>query len=352
MDDKIKVLNFTPEEIRRILKNMGEPPYKGKQFCRWVYEKSVSDVEKMTDLSLDTRNLIKNRFDICLVKISDERISADGSVKLLCGLEDGEAVEIVLIKHSGRNTLCLSTQAGCKYGCSFCASAKSGFSRNLNAGEIISQVLVAKQRLAAGRLNNIVYMGVGEPLDNFENVAKSLEIITSESGFNIGQRKITVSTCGIAPQIIKFADLGKQYELSVSLHAAADETRNRIMPVNKKYPLKELLKACEYFYNKTKREVTFEYVLLKGMNDSEKDAENLVKLVKGFKSRINIIPYNAALYSEFIPPDNETLKLFCGKLSDAGLKVTVRWSKGSDIDAACGQLRFLRKKDKMRQGVE
>ncbi|MBN2190071.1 MAG: 23S rRNA (adenine(2503)-C(2))-methyltransferase RlmN [Candidatus Aureabacteria bacterium] len=352
MDGKIKILNFTPEEIQRILEDMGEASYKGKQFCKWVYEKAVTDAEKMTDLSLGMRNLIENRFDICLVRASDEKISADGSIKLLCILKDGEAVEIVLIRHPGRNTLCLSTQAGCRYGCSFCASARSGFSRNLDVGEIISQVLIAKQRFPGGRLNNIVYMGVGEPLDNFENVVKSLGIISSEKGFNIGQRKITVSTCGVAPRIIDFADLGKQYELSVSLHAATDETRNRLMPVNKIYPLKELLKACEYFYNRTKREVTFEYVLLKGVNDSGKDAESLIKLNRGFKSKVNIIPYNAAMCSEFMPPDKEAVSSFCDRLSDAGLKVTVRWSKGSDINAACGQLRFLRKNDKARQGVE
>ncbi|MDD5645100.1 MAG: 23S rRNA (adenine(2503)-C(2))-methyltransferase RlmN [bacterium] len=346
MNGKIKILDFTPEETRRVLENEGWVPYKCGQFLEWVYRKAVIDPNLMTDLSLDMREFARNRIDICLVETLAEKISADGSVKLLCGLHDGEAVEIVLIKHPGRNTLCLSTQAGCRYGCSFCASSKSGFSRNLSVGEIISQVVAAKRMFPAGRLNNIVYMGVGEPLDNFKNVAKSLDIITSKSGFNIGQRKITVSTCGIAPQIIKFADLGKQYELSVSLHAPSDETRNRIMPVNKKYPLRELMGACAYFYKKTKREITFEYVLLKDVNDSELDAENLAGLIKGLKSKVNVIPYNSSLCAEFAPPDKDAVKLFCDRLSRLMVKVTVRHSRGSDIGAACGQLRFFNKNTK------
>ena len=242
MRNKLKILDCHPDEIQKIIMDLKEPSFRGKQLCGWLFEKAVTDSDLMINIPKKLRVLFKEKLDLSLPELVEKRVSEDRSVKFLFALGKGEGIESVLIKTGKKNTLCLSTQAGCKFGCAFCASSKAGFGRNLSTGEIISQVIYGLREVLPEKLNNIVYMGVGEPFDNFENTINSIEIITSEKAFRIGQRKITVSTCGVAPGILKFADLNKQYEHSISLHCANNIKRNKIMPVvNKRYPLSNLM---------------------------------------------------------------------------------------------------------------
>lgn len=345
MRNKIKILDCHPDVIQKIIMDLKQPSFRGKQLCSWLFEKAVTDPDLMINIPKDLRVLFKEKLDLSLPELVEKRVCEDGSVKFL----NGEGIESVLIKAGRRNTLCLSTQAGCKFGCAFCASSKAGFDRNLSTGEIISQVVYGLREVLPEKLNNIVYMGIGEPFDNFENTVNSIEIISSDKAFRIGQRKITVSTCGVVPGILRFADLNKQYELSVSLHCANNIKRNKIMPViNKRYPLNKLMQACKYFFDKTRRYITFEYIVIKGFNDGIKDIKDLIDLLKGFSCKINLIPFNPAIGTTFEVPEKEKVLEVGKQLKNAGMDVTVRWPKGADVDAACGQLRYLRKAGKIK----
>ncbi len=350
-------INFkqTPEkEIHRLVEELGERPYRARQIIDWIYGKLAVSIDDMTDLSKDFRRRLKERAFISNPDVLKIRESGDGTVKFLFGLEDGEAIESVLIPNGrGKFTLCISSQAGCALGCVFCMTGRQGLRRNLRAYEIIDQVIAAKRHLrslspdAAPSIANIVFMGMGEPLKNFDEVVSALRTLTDLMGFS--RRKITVSTAGIIPRIAELAERAPRVNLAVSLNATTESTRNRLMPVNRKYPLKELLAACREFPLPPNRRITFEYVLLDKINDSAEDAARLVRLLKGIRSKVNLIPFNppgetaAERFPEPARPDEARILEFRRILHRAKIVATVRRSRGADISAACGQLRADRR---------
>jgi len=295
----------------------------------------------MTDLPVGLRTRLKENFYILNLKLSHTQKSNDDTEKLLFELSDGNFVESVIIPTERRITGCVSTQVGCRYKCFFCASGLSGFKRNLTSGEILEEVLYLKNRSADRKLTHIVFMGTGEPLDNYDAVLKAIRVINSKQGFNIAARRITISTCGIIPGMKKLAKENLQIELSISLHAADDKTRSQIMPVNKIYPLKDLIPACKEYIEKTGRQITFEYVLMKGINSDLQNALKLSKMLEGLKlSKVNLIPSNAVKECRIEPPNKLEVLLFKDYLLKQGVTVTLRKPRGKDIDAACGQLRL------------
>jgi 23S rRNA (adenine2503-C2)-methyltransferase len=302
----------------------------------------------MTNLSKKDRELLKNKYPTVLPKIVRENQSKDGTTaKLLLDFGSGILIELVIMLYErqnsrNRHTLCISTQAGCAMGCAFCATGLSGLARNLTAGEIVAQVLVGKlwlNRHDKGEVTNLVYMGMGEPLANYENVMQSLRVVNSADGLNIGQRRITVSSCGLVPQIRRFADEETEIGLAISLHAPNNELRSAIMPINKRYPLAELLEACDYYTEKTHRRISYEYALLQGVNDGREQAVELAGLLVGRLAHVNLIPVNFVAETGFLPSNAETLLKFAQILNSSGVETTVRERRGADIDGACGQLR-------------
>lgn len=335
------IKDFTLEELEGVLKGRGLPAFHAKQIFSWVYKKGASDFLQMSDLPAPLRKRLKEDFYIYTCEVARELKSIDGTEKLLFKLKDKNYIEGVIIPAEGRITGCVSSQIGCKFACSFCASGLAGFKRNLTAGEILEQVLFLKTYAPENKLTHIVFMGTGEPFDNYDNVMKAARIINSEYAFNIGARRISISTNGVVPGIEKLAAEKLQLELSVSLHAAFDKTRSALMPINKKYPLKELLSACKDYIKKTGRLVTFEYILIKGVNSGLKDAKNLSKMLKGLRLyTINLIPANAIKELNIYPPNNPDILIFRSQLFKQGLNAILRKSRGQDIEAACGQLRF------------
>lgn len=332
-------------------------PYRADQVFGWIYQKGVYDFDQMSNLSLGLRTRLKEVFYIGLPEVSaKERSGEDESVKLLLKLNEKDFVETVYMPIKERKTICVSTQVGCKFHCAFCASGQNGFFRNLAMGEILSQVLLARGEAADGKITNIVFMGIGEPLDNYKELLRTIRTLNSKGAFEMGARKITISTCGVVPKIEALADEGLQVELSVSLHGATDPVRGAIMPVNQAYPVKMLMQACRHYVQKTKRMITFEYLLIKGVNASEKDARELVKLLKGMSAekrgrtrrsfngglcKINLIPYNPIEEFPHEAPTYAEIVRFQKILQEGGVKTTVRFSKGQDIQAACGQLRSV-----------
>jgi 23S rRNA (adenine2503-C2)-methyltransferase len=300
----------------------------------------VFDFDQMSNLPAELRLKMKEKFYIVGFKLVKKSISADQTQKLLLGLSDGNLIESVIIPADDRVTGCVSAQAGCKYACGHCASGVLGFKRDLSCGEILEQVLLIKCNSEGNKLTHIVFMGTGEPLDNYDNVLKAIRVINSKEALNIGQRRITISTCGLIPRIRQLAKEGLQIELSVSLHAADDVTRSRIMPVNKKYPLKELISALREYIKITNREVTFEYTMIKGLNSDTQSAKNLVTLLKGMECKVNLIPCNPIKELGLEPPGKVDILLFRDVLIKADVNVTLRASRGQDIEAACGQLRL------------
>ena len=336
----INVLNLTPEELKKKFSELGLEAYRADQVLQWVYEKGVYDFDRMTNLSLDLRQKLKNLFVVALpAEILRECSDEDKSTKLLLKLADRDTVETVYIPKDERRTACISSQAGCKFHCAFCASGQAGFFRNLSMGEIVSQVLLARDLAPDKKLTHLVFMGIGEPLDNYKEVLRAIRTLNSKTAFGIGARKITVSTCGIIPKIEAFGEEGLQVELSVSLHGPKDAVRGAIMPVNTAYPVKELVDACKRYAKKTKRAITFEYILIRGVNASEKDAHALAKLLGGMLCKVNLIPYNPISEFPHEAPPYEEIVRFQQILQQGGVKTTVRFSKGRDIQAACGQLR-------------
>lgn len=354
------LLDWTPQEVKNRLVELGFESYRADQVLQWVYEKGVYDFDWMTNLSAPLRAKLKESFSIVLPEIADrEKSGDDKSVKLLLKLSDKEFVETVCMPTEAsaparsRSTVCVSSQVGCKFHCAFCASGQEGFFRNLTAGEMLAQALLARDAcLPLGKaapdrkITHIVFMGIGEPFDNYKELLKTVRTLNSPQGLHIGARKITISTCGIIPKIEALGEEGLQVELSVSLHGATDTVRGAIMPVNKAYPVSMLIEACRRYAKKTKRAITFEYILIKGVNASEKDARDLAKLLKGMLCKVNLIPYNPIEEFPHAQPLYPEIVAFQNILENAGIRTTVRFSKGRDIQAACGQLRSVKMKGK------
>ena len=332
------ILDYSLEEISAWMKENGENAFRSKQVFSWIYN-DIYEFENMKNLPKSLIEKLKDNFYIGVPKVVGEYDSTmDQTKKILFAFNDGNIIESVIMKYNYGNTICISTQVGCRMGCKFCASTLEGRVRNLTAGEILAEVIIA-QKVLGERISNIVLMGSGEPLDNFENVTKFLDLVNAEYGLNIGQRHITLSTCGIVPKIYELADKGYSITLAISLHAFSDEKRREIMPIAKKYSIKEILEACDYYFNKTGRRISFEYSLVSGINDGKEDAIALAKLLKGRQCHINLIPVNEIKENTLKRPSKKTIEEFEKIVSDYGLDVTVRKEMGNDINAACGQLR-------------
>ena len=335
---KINLTDLTYDELTDLVTSWGEPKFRGKQIFEWIY-KGADSFDEMTNISKALREKLKEQTCIKNIKIEEKFVSEiDETRKYLLKLDDGAFIESVLMKYEHGYTICVSSQVGCRMGCRFCASTLRGRERNLTPGEIVGQLLCVQKDLGQ-RISNIVMMGIGEPLDNFENVLKFLNIVTSPQGLNIGQRHITLSSCGLADKIRELADIGMQITLSVSLHASDDETRSEIMPVNKRFQIEELLDACDYYGEKTGRRVSFEYTLISGVNDTTEAADKLAALLRGKLCHVNLIPVNKVKETGFDRSGRKRVEAFRNRLEERGITATIRREMGSDINAACGQLR-------------
>lgn len=330
-------------EIETVISNLNQPKFRAKQVFEWLL-KGVDSLEEMKNVPKVLQEELQKEHFVSFCKIEKKFESKlDETVKYLFSLYDGELIESVVMKYKHGYSICVSSQVGCNMGCKFCASTIDGRKRNLTAGEILSQIHTASKDLGV-RISNVVMMGMGEPLDNFEEVVKFLELVGIEGGLNIGMRHISLSTCGIVPKIYELMELDKQITLSISLHAPFDEMRSSIMPINNRYGIDELIKACKDYTDKTGRRISFEYALIKGFNDTFECAEKLQKLLGGMIAHINLIPANPVHEGKFEKPDKQSVYAFCEKLNQKGLNATVRRTLGSDIDASCGQLRAKHKK--------
>ena len=334
------------EEIENDLTNIGEKKYRAKQIFAWLY-RGVDSFDEMTDLSKDLINKLKDIYYIKNLEIANFQESKDGTVKYLLRLNDGNCIESVKMKYKYGNTACVSNQVGCKMGCNFCASAKIGFVRSLTPGEIISQILEIEKQ-SGEKISNVVFMGIGEPLDNYDNVLKAINLINNPKGLNIGARHISISTCGLVPKIKKLADENElQCNLCISLHSSRDEVRTSMMPINKTYKIAELIDACKYYISKTNRRITFEYALVDGVNDSVEDALHLAKLLKGMLCHVNLIPINKIKDGIYEKSSTKKIMAFRDRLNEKGIVATIRRELGSDISAACGQLVRSEKQDNL-----
>lgn len=341
MTQKIDILGLTYKELEEIIIKAGFPSFRTKQIYHWLYQKKVSNFRQMRNIPVALIDRLEILFQLKIMDCVRMMESIDGSIKFLFQLKDNQLIESVLIRNEKRNTACLSSQVGCEWRCIFCASGKEGFKRNLKVEEIVGQLLAIKT-ISDEHINNIVFMGMGEPFDNYQQLMKAINIINDPRGINIGARKITISTCGIIPKIEKLSENQLQVELSVSLHSVEDRVRSFLMPVNKKYPLNKLISTCRNYVSKKKRPITFEYLLLKGINDSPKQAKKLSSLISDFKSKVNLIIYNPVLNQNRLSPSEEEMVFsFQQVLKNNHIPVTIRYSKGSDIEAACGQLKGI-----------
>ena len=341
--------SMTEAEIGLVLKEMGQPAFRAKQIYSWLH-KGVRSYEEMSNLPKNLRELLAQEFPICVPDVVRRQESQkDGTIKYLWRLSDGNCVETVLMRYHYGNTVCISSEVGCRMGCAFCASTLGGMVRKLEPFEMLDQVLFT-QVDSGLPISHIVLMGIGEPLDNFDNVMRFLELVNSENGMNISMRHISLSTCGLVPMIDELAKRKLQLTLSVSLHAPNDEIRNTIMPVNRAYPTEELLNACRRYYSATSRRISFEYAMIAGVNDSKENAKELIRRLKGLPSHFNLIPLNHVEESPLKPSSRSAVQQFQNTLEAAGITATVRRTLGGDIDASCGQLR--RKYTKEQQETE
>ncbi|SKA92388.1 23S rRNA m(2)A-2503 methyltransferase [Caloramator quimbayensis] len=330
--------DLTKKELEEYIIKINEQKFRAKQLFEWIH-KGVNTFDEILNINKSLKEKLKNDGYICNMEIEAKFESKyDNTIKYVMRLKDGNYIECVLMSYSFGNTICISTQAGCSMGCSFCASAIGGKIRNLTAGAMLGQVLTV-QNDSKHKISNVVLMGTGEPLDNYDNVIKFLNIINDSSGINIGMRHITISTCGLVPQIKSLADLNFQLTLAISLHAPNDEIRKKIMPIANKYNMEELLDACRYYIKVTNRRITFEYALISGVNDSDENAFELSEKLKGILCHVNLIPLNRVEGKRFIKPDKNRINTFKDILLSKGIETTVRREMGNDIDAACGQLR-------------
>lgn len=332
------ILDFSLEDLKLWMKENGESEFRAKQVMDWIYKK-VWDFNDMKNISKGLKEKLSCNFTINIPKVVEFYESkADDTKKLLLALDDGNLIECVVMKYKYGNSICVSTQVGCRMGCKFCASTIGGRVRDLSSGEILSEILAA-EKFTGDKISNIVLMGSGEPLDNYDNVMKFIDIVNSDYGLNIGQRHITLSTCGIVPKIIDLANKNLQITLAISLHAYNDFKRREIMPIANKYSIEDIIKACKYYIDVTGRRITFEYALVKGVNDSKEDALGLSKLLKGLLCHVNLIPVNEIKENKFKKSTDANVKGFLAMLKENGIETTVRREMGSDINAACGQLR-------------
>ncbi len=332
------IKDYNLDKLKEIFIELNEKPYRAEQVFKWIYESGVTSFDEMTNLSLELREKLKSKFEFHNFSILKKQESSDGTKKYLFDILDGNAIETVLMEYHHGKTICVSCQVGCRMGCKFCASTGIKFVRNLTSGEIVEQIL-AVQRDTNSKISNIVFMGIGEPLDNFSNVLEAIKIINNPKGLNIGARHISISTSGLVPKIYEIADMDMQCTLSISLHATTDKKRSEMMPINNKYNIEELMKACKYYIEKTNKRISFEYALAKDNNDNLDDAKQLVNLLKGMLCHVNLIPINKIENGEFIKSTNENIIKFRDYLNSKGITATIRRELGSDIDAACGQLR-------------
>ena len=332
------IKDFDLADLQEEMLAIGEKKFRAEQIFKWLYVDKVMSFDEMTNLSLDLRNKLKENYTMCNFNILKKQESSDGTKKYLFDVLDGNAIETVLMQYHHGKTVCVSSQIGCKMGCKFCASTGIKFERNLTPGEIVEEVLAVEQDIGE-EISNIVFMGIGEPLDNYDNVIKAIRILNNQKGMNIGARHISVSTSGLVPRIYDLANENIQCTLSISLHATTDEKRSSMMPVNNRYNIAELMKACKDYIKITNKRISFEYALAKDNNDNLDDAKQLVKLLKGMLCHVNLIPINKIENGQYSKSTNENIIKFRDYLNDNGIVATIRRELGSDIDAACGQLR-------------
>lgn len=336
---KTDIRSLMPAELAEKCKEMGLPAFRAKQIFRWLHVDCVDNFDEMTNLPKQLREKLSEGFEILNCTIENKQISVyDNTVKYLFRLHDGEFVESVLMKYKYGYSLCVSSQVGCRMGCTFCASTLGGVVRSLSAAEILAQITAA-QKDAGVRVSHVVMMGMGEPLDNYENTLRFLKLVSHPDGLNLSMRNLSLSTCGIVPKIYELAEENMQFTLSVSLHAPNDELRSSMMPVNRKWQVDELLQACRNYVEKTSRRISFEYSMVRGVNDTDECAKQLCRKLKGMLCHVNLIPVNAVDETGCIGSTPQRVKAFADLLEKGGLNVTVRRTLGADIDAACGQLR-------------
>lgn len=332
------IKDYNLPELKEELQILGEKPFRAEQIFKWIYEEKVKSFDEMTNLSLKLREKLNKNYTMCNYNILKKQESKDGTIKYLFDVLDGNAIETVLMSYHHGYSICVSSQIGCKMGCKFCASTGINFIRSLTSGEIVEQILAVEQDTGI-RISNVVFMGIGEPLDNYDNVVNAVRIINNQKGLNIGARHISISTSGLVPKIYQLAEENIQCTLSISLHATNNEKRSSMMPVNNAYPIEELIQACKDYISKTNRRISFEYALAKDNNDNLEDASELVKLLKGMLCHVNLIPINKIENGKFTKATNENIMRFRDYLNEHGVVATIRRELGSDIDAACGQLR-------------
>ena len=332
------IKDYNLDELKTEIENIGEKKYRAEQIFKWLYIDKVKSFDEMTNLSLELREKLKQNFDICNFTIERKLESKDGTKKYLFGINDGNAIESVLMEYHFGKTVCVSSQIGCKMGCKFCASTGIPFIRNLSSGEIVEQIIAIEQDENC-KVSNVVFMGIGEPMDNYDNVINAIEILNNQKGLNIGARHISVSTSGVVPRIYDFADKNIQCTLSVSLHSSNDKTRSSMMPINNVYNIEQLMKACRYYISKTNKRISFEYALAKDNNDNLDDAKELVNLLHGMLCHVNLIPINSIENGKYTKSSLENIIKFRDYLNNHGITATIRRELGSDINAACGQLR-------------
>ncbi len=342
------IYDLTIHEIEAVLKEFGQKPYRAKQIYSWLYRKRVQSFDEMTDLPASLIASLKEKWIISPVKVIEKQVAKDLTAKYLFQLTDGSSIETVLMHFNFGDSVCVTSQVGCNMGCSFCASGLLKKQRDLTAGEIVGQIMYIQKELDTEdrRVDNVVVMGTGEPFDNYDNVMNFCSVINSDLGLAIGARHITISTCGIVPKINEFAAAHYQYNLAVSLHAPTDELRQKLMPIDQAYPLDALMQALRNYSADNHRRLTFEYILLKGVNDSDQDAKTLAELIRGMNAYVNLIPYNEVDENGYKTTDARTALHFYDQIMKHGVKATLRTKHGDDIDAACGQLRAKHERNK------
>ena len=347
--EELDIKSLYERELEETMAAMGEKPFKGRQLFEWLHKKTVGSYGQMTNLSQKLRQQLEEKYPLACLEVVDVETSAiDGTQKYLFGLADGNVIESVLMRYHHGNSVCISSQVGCRMGCRFCASTIGGLIRNLTASEMLDQVYRI-QELTGERVSNVVVMGTGEPLDNYDNLVRFVRILSDEKGQNISHRNITVSTCGIVPRIRQLADEGLGITLALSLHAPNDEKRRELMPIANRYSLEEVLPACQYYFEKTGRRITFEYSLVGGKNDGQEDARQLADLISGLNCHVNLIPVNPIKERDYVQSGKKVIGNFKNKLEKYRINVTIRREMGRDINGACGQLRrsYLDKREKL-----
>lgn len=332
------IKDYNLDDLKKEMQNLNEKSFRAEQIFKWLFVEKVKSFDEMTNLSLELREKLKENYDICNFTVERKLESKDGTKKYLFGLNDGNNIETVLMQYKYGKTVCVSSQIGCKMGCKFCASTGIPFVRNLSSGEIVEQIIAIEQNENC-RISNVVFMGIGEPMDNFDNVINAISILNNPKGLNIGARHISVSTSGVVPKIYEFADKNIQCTLSISLHSANDKVRTSMMPINSAYNIEELMKACRYYIKKTNKRISFEYALAKDNNSNLEDAKELVDLLHGMLCHVNLIPINKIENGKYQKADNKNIIEFRDYLNEHGIVATIRRELGSDIEAACGQLR-------------